>query len=132
MFTWLHKPSNEMIDKKGYISVLDDDDIWGPQYEGVDLSRDEDLFGGEENALHGGGTNGGDDSRGRGDQSALRQRTNSNVVVTDVSDDQHAHTVGGDVHTSSGGHADTVGGDKHRTRRREQFGDGVPPSAFCC
>ena len=58
-FTWLHKPTNDMIDKKGYISVLDDDDIWGPQYEGVDLSADEDLFGeenagGEENALHAG------------------------------------------------------------------------------
>ena len=53
-----------MIDKKGYISVLDDDDIWGPQYEGVDLSADEDLFGeenagGEENALHDGDTNSG-------------------------------------------------------------------------
>ena len=63
-FTWLHKPTNDMIDKKGYISVLDDDDIWGPQYEGVDLSADEDLFGeenagGEENALHDGDTNSG-------------------------------------------------------------------------
>ena len=113
-FTWLHKPTNDMIDKKGYISVLDDDDIWGPQYEGVDLSADEDLFGeenagGEENALHDGDTNSGSGkvrllarscpslsfitaalivTAGEGQESGLRRRrANTEIVVTDASDD---------------------------------------------